>query len=222
MDLLERDPENHRMFIDRLRGRVASRDLLLLADFAYDLAKYGHREQFRDSGEPYFEHCRETALILMDELGIFNPNLIITALLHDMLEDNFLLTTWRIAWIFGDRISEMVSVLTKPKKTDKRFTNDRERHEFYFQQIERADCEVMLIKLCDRLHNLRTLDQCAPEKRQRKIIETKEKYLWMLADIRYGDSPIFNGRAMETLLTPKFSRILAKLEEANRPNEIIE
>jgi len=213
VDLLERDLKNHQKFLDRLRGPITDHELLLV-DFAYDLAKYGHREQFRDSGEQYFEHCRETALILMDELEIFNPDLIIAALLHDMLEDNFLLTPARIALIFGDRISEMVSTLTKPKKTDKRFTADRERHEFYFRQIGRAAAEVKVLKLCDRLHNLRTLDQCAPEKRQRKLLETRQRYLPLLIDIEDAKSDAFNGQLISSLLGPKFARIIAKLETA--------
>lgn len=160
-------------------------DSLERIDFAYDLASLGHRWQFRDNGVPYFEHCRETAMILMNELGIFDAKMIIAALLHDMLEDSFLLTYGRIRIFFGWEVALAVNTLTKPKKTDQRFKNDDQRHEHYFNQLYQANSAgILIIKFCDRLHNLRTLDQCAPEKQARKIKETRIAYLPLLDRIK--------------------------------------
>ncbi|MFA6526127.1 MAG: HD domain-containing protein [Candidatus Buchananbacteria bacterium] len=128
------EAENHAKFLERLRGKVTESELQLI-DLAYDAAKYGHREQFRDDGTRYFEHCRATALILIDELGIIDPDKIIAALLHDMLEDNFLYNPWRLNHIFGSKAAGFIISMTKPKKGDPRFASDAERHKFYFMTI---------------------------------------------------------------------------------------
>ena len=209
MDQELKDVENHEKFLARVRGRIAERKAELI-DFAYDLAKYGHREQKRDDGTRYFEHCRESALILMDELGIFDPEMIMALLLHDMLEDNFLLTPRRIAIIFGEYVSGLVIKVTKPKKGDPRFADDRERHEFYFSQLAESSEWIKLLKLCDRLHNLRTLDSCAPEKRQRKIIETETVYLPLIDDLLTCRDP--EVKAAGRILALEFGKILSRLK----------
>lgn len=170
------DIENHARFMERLQDKVTEHERELI-DFAYDAAKYGHQDQSRDDGTRYFEHCRETALILMDELGIYDADMIIAALLHDMLEDNFLFTEWRLNHSFGPRAAEMIIAMTKPKKNDPRFMSNHERHEFYFQRLFDSDNDVIVLKLCDRLHNMRTLHHCLPKKRARKIQETESVYL---------------------------------------------
>jgi GTP pyrophosphokinase len=152
-------------------------------DFAYELAKYGHREQFRDSGVRYFEHLRKTAIILVDELGILDIDIIIAALLHDMFEDSFLLTLNRLIVTFGERVANFVAVLSKPKKGDPRFASDSERHQWYFAQFPAVSPEAKIIKLADRLHNMRTLSFCATEKQARKIEETRRIYFPLLASI---------------------------------------
>lgn len=175
--------ENHSSFIKRFKLKITPAELEKL-DFAYVIAKYGHRNQLRESGERYFEHPRATAIILADELGITDIELIIAALLHDMLEDSFLLTPWRIKLIFGDRVSSLVSAMTKPNKNDARFNSDGERNSFYFQQLKKAGSDAKILKLADRLHNLRTLDSCLLEKRQRKAKEVKIFSLPLLNDIK--------------------------------------
>jgi GTP diphosphokinase / guanosine-3',5'-bis(diphosphate) 3'-diphosphatase len=180
--------ENHRSFMGRFVAKIKHIDFIKL-DFAYDLAKYGHRNQFRDSGERYFEHVRATAIILVDELKIINMVMLIAALLHDILEDSFLLTFERIKLIFGPKVAKYVVTLTKPKKNDKRFTNDHERHLWYFEQLRNSCLEIKIVKLADRLHNMRTLDSCAPEKRTRKIQETKNVYMPLINDIK-NDYPV--------------------------------
>lgn len=107
--------EDHNSFIERFRLK-ATPDEIERINFAYDMAKYGHRNQSRDSGERYFEHLRATAIILVDELGITDTEIIIAGLLHDMLEDNFLLNPERIKLTFGERVSMLVTTVSKPKK----------------------------------------------------------------------------------------------------------
>lgn len=174
--------EDHNSFIKRFRLKMTPADIEKL-DYAYDMAKYGHQNQFRESGERYFEHVRATAIILADELGITDVDIIIAALLHDMLEDSFLLTPNRIKITFGERVATLVYSLTKPKRGDPRFTSDHERHSWYFDQLRASSMETKLIKLADRLHNMRTLGVCSLEKQKRKIAETKEVYFPFVEDV---------------------------------------
>lgn len=167
--------EDHASFLRRFRLKVTPKDLKRL-DMAYDMAKYGHR-QFRESGERYFEHVRSTAIILVDELGVYDVELVMSALLHDMLEDSFLLKGDRTEMIFGARVAYITTTVSKLPKDDPRFTTAKQRLLFYHQQIKNGNWEVKLVKLADRLHNLRTLMSCSPEKQRRKLAETKRHYL---------------------------------------------
>jgi GTP diphosphokinase / guanosine-3',5'-bis(diphosphate) 3'-diphosphatase len=165
----------------RIKNQVGKDDYEKIS-FAYILASYGHRDQKRDNGEDYFNHCIRTAFILINELHIYDSELIMAALLHDTLEDSYLLTGKWIRRIFGKKVAKMVKKLTKPKKNDSRFENDRARHHFYFQQIRNASPAVKLLKLCDRLQNMREIKNCLPNKQARKIEETREVYLPLLGD----------------------------------------
>lgn len=200
------EEEAHRNFLNRFRLRATPTDIEKI-DFAHDLAEFGHSQQFRDSGEKYFTHVRATAIILVDELQITDVDLIIAALLHDMLEDNHLLTSERIRLVFGDRVSMFVSTMTKPKKSDPRFDSDRERHLWYFEQIKSTSPEIKLLKLADRLQNMRTLGYCDPEKQNRKIVETIEVYVPLITDIaeEYPDQATYIFRQMNLALK-KFGR----------------
>jgi GTP pyrophosphokinase len=200
--------EDHESFMRRFRLKVRPKDIEKI-DYAYDMAKYGHRNQFRESGARYFEHVRATAIILIDELGITDIEIIISALLHDMLEDSFLLTPERIKITFGDRVSMLVNMVSKPKKSDKRFTSDVERHRWYFEQVANSCVEAKLLKLADRLQNMRTLSSCSLEKQRRKIRETEEIYLPLIEDIskEYPEKASYLSNQMQSILD-KLSQIL--------------
>ncbi len=193
--------EDHDSFLKRFLLKITPSDIGRL-DYAYDIAKYGHRNQFRESGARYFEHVRATAIILVDELGITDVELIMAALLHDMLEDSFLLTPDRIKITFGERVSELVSIVTKPKKSEQRFSSTHERHQWYFEQIRASNPEVKILKLADRLQNVRALSSCSPEKQRRKITETREVYLPLVADIaeKYPDKANYFSIQLESAL----------------------
>lgn len=199
--------EDHHSFIERFRLK-ATPDEIERINFAYDMAKYGHRNQFRDSGERYFEHLRATAIILVDELGITDPEMIIAGLLHDMLEDNFLLNPERIKLTFGERVSMLVTTVSKPKKNDPRFKSNEERHQWYFEQVAKSCVEAKLLKLADRLQNMRTLGSCTPEKQVRKIKETEDVYFPLIADV----STVYPKRA-EYLLS-EMSKALNNLRQS--------
>jgi GTP pyrophosphokinase len=197
--------EDHDSFLKRFRLKITPDEMARL-DYAYDMAKHGHKEQFRESGARYFEHVRAATIILVDELGVTDTEIIISSLLHDMLEDSFLLTPERIKITFGERVATLVSAVTKPKKNDSRFSSDVDRHRWYFAQLKAANPEVKLLKLPDRLQNTRTLGSCSLEKQARKIKETREIYLPLISDI----ATIYPEQA--SYLETELNKALAKLE----------
>jgi (p)ppGpp synthase/HD superfamily hydrolase len=147
--------ENRATFLKRLAGMSAN-DIFKIM-LAYDIAKEGHGYllQTRDTGERYFEHPRAVAIIVIDELGIKDPDVICAILLHDICEDTHI---WgvpgRIAWVFGERVALIVDQLTKPPKDD--FDSKAELLDFYFVQM--TDRGAIIGKIGDRLHNLRSID----------------------------------------------------------------
>lgn len=180
--------ENHQTFIERLKG--FSEEESFLIDFAYDLAKIGHVRQTRDTGERYFEHLRNVALILIDEIEIHNYKMIIAALLHDSIEDTFIFghatkknySEWqkiamhRLTKLFDWETAGMIINLTKPKIDGVEILDNQQAHRVYINNLSKSSEETILIKMCDRLHNLRSLKGCTQEKQKRIAKETQETY----------------------------------------------
>lgn len=182
-----KDTENRVSFFKRLKGMP--KDVIKTIDFAYDLGKEAHRPQRRDTGERYFEHVRNVAIILIDECGITDPDVIISALLHDSVEDSAMFgnatlaySQWketarfRLSKIFNSQIAEMVIALTKPKVDGHELKTKDEAHRIYIENLSKAPAKIILIKMADRLHNLRSLRGTTREKQQRITKETKEIY----------------------------------------------
>ena len=140
--------ENRQSFMKRLFLKVSRQDLHKI-ELAYRLAKEAHRFQFRDDMTRYFEHLRGVDLILIDELGIMDTELLIAGLLHDAPEDSFLLKTRDIKLIFGERVGEVVLKVTKPKLDRRRFKNKAERNRWYFERIKKSNLDVKIIKLAE-------------------------------------------------------------------------
>ncbi|QQR82711.1 HD domain-containing protein [Candidatus Campbellbacteria bacterium] len=147
-----------------------------LIEQAYNDAKDAFRGKYRDDQKTrYFEHIRAVALILLDYLRIRDYELIVAALLHDIVEDIPSWTIERVRVKYGERVALYVQYLTKPSKEE--YADRDERELVYHTRFDAAPREFFLIKLADRLHNLLTLYACTPEKRQRKIVETRRYYL---------------------------------------------
>lgn len=142
---------------------------------AYNVSKDAFRGKIREGGERYFEHLRAVALILIVHLRVKDHNLIIAALLHDIVEDVPSWTIQRVQSEFGSDVALLVEWMTKPPSDQ--FESKNERNKFYHGRFKLAPRDFFLIKLSDRLHNIMTLSSCPQEKRGRKIEETKKYYM---------------------------------------------
>jgi GTP pyrophosphokinase len=159
--------------VERVLGYDPDADEALL-NRAYVYAMKAHRNQTRASGDPYFSHPLEVAAILTD-LKLDDAT-IATALLHDVIEDTDA-TRAEIDQLFGPEIGALVDGLTKIKRLD--LVSKRAEQAENFRKLLVAissDIRVLLVKLADRLHNMRTLEHVGPESRRRASEETLEIY----------------------------------------------
>lgn len=147
---------------------------LSLVEKAYSYAENAHENQKRASGEPYFTHPCAVASILMD-LGLDAPT-VAAAFLHDVIEDTPV-SEGDILKEFGGEVLELVQGVTKLEKIE--FTSLEEEQAENFRKIFVAmakDIRVIIIKLADRLHNMRSLNFLSIERQQRMARETLDIY----------------------------------------------
>ena len=160
--------------IETIRQYHPSSDLSDI-ERAYKVAKEAHEGQFRKSGEPYIIHPLCVAIILA-ELELDKES-IIAGLLHDVVEDT-VMTSEDVAREFGDEVALLVDGVTK--LTQLNYQHDKievqaENLRKMFLAMAK-DIRVILIKLADRLHNMRTLKYMTPEKQKEKARETMDIY----------------------------------------------
>ncbi len=167
--------ELYARLIDKIKHYHPSADDLELIERGYKFAKASHGDQKRKSGEPYIIHPLHTALILADlEL---DKESIMAGLLHDVMEDTTV-TREQMIKEFGVEITDLVDGVTKLTKLD----YDMDKVEEQAENLRKMflamakDIRVILIKLADRLHNMRTLQYMKPEKQKEKSRETMDIY----------------------------------------------
>ncbi|MBT3646616.1 MAG: bifunctional (p)ppGpp synthetase/guanosine-3',5'-bis(diphosphate) 3'-pyrophosphohydrolase [Flavobacteriales bacterium] len=151
--------------------RVTNEADKLLIRKAFDLAVEAHSETRRKSGEAYIFHPIAVARIVSEEIGLGTTS-IVCALLHDVVEDTEI-TLEDIEGLFGDRVALIIDGLTKI--TGATFTEDVSMQAENFRKMLLTlseDVRVILIKLADRLHNMRTLDSMSRNKQQKIASET--------------------------------------------------
>jgi guanosine-3',5'-bis(diphosphate) 3'-pyrophosphohydrolase len=181
---------------------------------AYKFSDVAHAGQVRHSGEPYVSHCIEVARILADLQ--LDTTTVASGLLHDIVEDTDI-TVEDVAREFGTEIAQIVDGLTKIANLPLSSREERQVENYRKLLLSIAkDARVILIKLADRLHNMRTLDYLAPEKRRRIAQETRDLYAplahrfgmakvrWELEDLAFKH------------LEPEAYKALAKLVAAKR------
>jgi len=183
---------------------------------AYQFSGKAHEGQYRDSGEPYISHPLAVAGILAE--WHLDPQALMAALLHDVMEDTKV-SKAEISRQFGKPVAELVDGLSKLAKIEFQTQQDAQAENFRKMLLAMArDVRVILIKLADRLHNMRTLGAVPPAKRRRVARETLDIY-----------APIANRLGLNNLyqemqelafshLYPMRYRVLAKATKSARGN----
>ncbi len=196
-------PRRHRAHVDANLKPVLDAFLekhpradTVLIEHAYDTARDAHRDQVRRSGDPYIAHPLGVAIILAD-LGLDDVTLA-AALLHDAVEDTQL-TLDDLAADFGDDVATIVDGVTKLDRLQ--FDSKEEQQAATMRKMLVAmarDIRVLLIKLADRLHNMRTIASLPDAKQKRIAAETLDIYAplahrlgiqdvkWQLEDLAFS------------------------------------
>ncbi len=143
-----------------------------LVRLAFDIALEAHKDMRRKSGEPYIYHPLEVARIAVEEIGLGTTS-VICALLHDVVEDTDI-TLDQIEKEFGNIVARIIDGLTKISGLYNKSTNSSDQAENFRKMLLTLadDVRVILIKLADRLHNMRTLESMPKEKQLKIASET--------------------------------------------------
>ena len=144
-------------------------DEMQLMQKAFNFAREAHRDQTRKSGEPYIIHPIAVAMIIANELQL-GAAPVCAAFLHDVVEDTPC-TIEKIQQMFGDDVAFLVSVVTKKKKSQYDMSKQLDNFKQMFDSMQ-YDIRAILIKLADRLHNMRTLNSMTPAKQMKIAGET--------------------------------------------------
>ena len=207
--------------IKKVRPKCTEQDLKDL-DKAYQLILKAHNYQRRKSGEPYVFHPIEVARICYEEIGL-GATSVISALLHDVVEDTDT-TLEDIAEIFGPKITRIVDGLTK---LDGTYNVENKQAENFKKVLSSLvyDVRVVLIKMADRLHNLRTIGSMPRQKQIRIAAETSYVYAPLAHRLGlYNIKTEFNDICLKINEPEKYSDIVEKLQagEADRNKYIKE
>ena len=185
---------------------------------AFDIALDAHKDQRRKSGEPYIYHPIEVAKIVANEIGL-GATSIACALLHDVIEDSEY-TYDDIKKIFGEKIADIVNGLTKISVMNHQNISVQSENYRKLLLTLSEDFRVILIKIADRLHNMRTLESMAPDKQKKIASETV--YIYAPLAHRLG---FYNIKSELEDLSLKYNNpdvyneIIGKLEVANEHRE---
>ncbi len=166
-----------------------------------------HDGQMRKSGEPYFTHPVAVAAILTEQR--LDDATIVTALLHDTIEDTRSTYT-EVASLFGDEVAELVDGVTKLTNLQLSSTENQQAENFrkLFMAMSK-DLRVILVKLGDRLHNMRTIKSMKPEKQAQKARETMEIFAplagrmgmqWMREELEDLSFKVLNPEARNSIM----------------------
>nr|WP_308418706.1 bifunctional (p)ppGpp synthetase/guanosine-3',5'-bis(diphosphate) 3'-pyrophosphohydrolase [Leeia aquatica] len=202
-------------FFDKLAAYLDSEEVAQL-DAAYRFGEVAHEGQFRKSGEPYISHPLAVASILAD--WRMDPQALTAALLHDVVEDTPV-TKQELQELFGKAVADLVDGLSKLERIELQSQEEAQAENFRKMLLAMArDIRIILIKIADRLHNMRTLGAMHPDKQKRIARETMDIYA-PIAN-RIGLNAVY--QELEDLsfryLHPNRYQVLAKAVKAARGN----
>lgn len=200
-----------------LAQRVDEKQLALACE-AYRFAEFAHRDQKRKSGEPYISHPVAVARIIIEEMGL-GVNPVMAAFLHDTIED----CPYSIDEIrerFGDDVAFLVGVVTKLKKEKYKHSKQVDNFRQILSSVE-YDVRAILLKLADRLHNMRTLSSMPSAKRMKIASETEYFYAPLanrlgLYDVK-SELENLSLRYRCPAEYQKLEKLLADLQESEKP-----
>ena len=216
---LHRDPveQLYRELEAKIR-EYRPKDDLAVVEKAFRFAARCHEGQTRDSGEPYMVHPMMVAHILAD----MRMDLIAiqTGLLHDVVEDTSV-TVEQVRKEFGDEVARCVDGLTKLSKLDIFGAEERQAESFRKMLLAMVeDIRVIMVKLADRIHNMRTLGYVSPERRERIARETIEIYAPIAHRLGMGKiRGELEDLAFQHLEPDAYTEILAAIESKRHSNE---
>lgn len=185
---------------------------------AFELAAQAHQTQRRKSGEPYITHPIEVALICVEEIGL-GPTAVICALLHDVVEDTHV-SLKEIHDQFGDKIARIVDGLTK---LDGLHDSESPQAENLSKVLKAMlfDVRVVLIKMADRLHNLRTIKSMAQHKQLKIAAETSFIYTPLAHRLGlYAIKNEFQDICFKITHKEVYHEIASKLSESKRARQL--
>ncbi|MEN0003075.1 MAG: RelA/SpoT family protein [Bacteroidota bacterium] len=185
---------------------------------AFEIAADAHRFQRRKSGEPYILHPISVATICAEEIGL-GPTAIIAALLHDVVEDTEV-TLDDLREVFGDRITKIVDGLTKLDSAYNATSPQAENFKKVLSTLV-EDVRVVLIKMADRLHNMRTLGAMPRHKQLKIAAETSYIYAPLAHRLGlYNFKTEFLDLCMKITDAEHYHGIAKKLSETRRSREL--
>jgi GTP pyrophosphokinase len=203
------------LLLDNVKSYSPNSDLEQLRK-AFFFSLKAHQNQLRKSGEPYFEHCYQTAMIL-SELKM-DITTICGGLLHDVVEDTGI-TIEEVKEKFGETVATLIDGVTKIGELKFNSVEEEQAENFRKMLLSMVkDIRVILIKFADRLHNMRTIEFLPEKKRNRIALETKDVYAplahrlgiakikWELEDLSLK---VLDAKAYTELM----SKVSAKREE---------
>ncbi len=208
--------EAYREMVQSIKSEMEEVDIQNIRK-AYELALHAHRKQRRKSGEPYILHPIAVAKISAAEIGL-GPTAIISALLHDVVEDTNV-TLVEIREMFGARIAKIVDGLTK---LDSAYNAESPQAENFKKVLSTLvdDVRVALIKMADRLHNMRTLGSMPRHKQLKIAAETSYIYAPLAHRLGlYSFKTEFLDLCMKVTDPKNYHGIAKKLAETKRSRE---
>ena len=195
---------------DVMAKRVSAEDLQRIKD-AYELAALAHEGQKRNTGEPYIVHPIAVANIAAEELEL-DANTVIAAFLHDVVEDTEY-TLEDIRSRFGDDVAFLVDVVTKRKKHNYEHTKQVDNYRQILESVH-FDIRALLVKLSDRLHNMRTLDSMRPDKQMKIAGETDFFYAPLAGRLGlYSVKTELQNLSFHFRCPREYEQIVSQLEE---------
>lgn len=218
------EPEDDRKLISRayrdllhsLKTSLSPEDSRMIRA-AFELAVEAHREQRRKSGEPYILHPIAVAQICVEEIGL-GPTAVVCALLHDVVEDTDV-TLKEIHDRFGERVAAIVDGLTK---LDSLHDSESPQAENMTKVLRTmlTDVRVVLIKMADRLHNLRTIRSMAQHKQLKIAAETTYIYAPLAHRLGlYQFKNEFQDICLKITHPEEYQEIASKLQDSKRARE---